>query len=129
MILLVSNLQPVGKTTFAGLLTNFFSFTSYNVGLICTLVDGACGVNNSLISFGNDAKMFTHIFKGGPSHGNLINRAVGAYLDNNGNLPQFDKNNTHYFKLPCRPFSSFARRGVCTLIKRQAILSVYCMRT
>ena len=50
---------------FTGLFTNFFSFTSfsYKVGLIRTLVDRAYKINNSLLSFNNDVKKLTHIFK------------------------------------------------------------------
>ena len=50
---------------FTGLLTNFFSFTSfsYKVGLIRTLVHRAYKINNSLLSFNKDVKKITHIQK------------------------------------------------------------------
>ena len=53
------------KKTFTGLLTNFFSFTSfsYKVGLIRTLVDRAYKINSSLLLFNNDVKNLTHIQK------------------------------------------------------------------
>ena len=53
------------KKTFTGLLTNFFSYTSfsYEIGLIRTLVDRAYKINSSLLSFNNDIKKLKHIFK------------------------------------------------------------------
>ena len=90
------------KKTFTGLLTNFFSFTSfsYKVGLIRTLVDRASKINTSLLSFNNDIKKLTHIFKKNQYPEYLINRVVKAYLDNNGNSAPSDDNNNLYFKLP-----------------------------
>ena len=108
------------KKTFTGFLTNFFSFISfsYKVGLVHTLVDRAYKISNSLLSFNNDVKKLTHIFKRNQCPEYLINRVVKTYLDNDGNSSQSDNNNTLYFKLPYLPFSSFAQRKVRTLIKR-----------
>ena len=108
------------KKTFTGLLTNFFSFTSfsYKVGLIRTLVDRAYKINNSLLSFNNDVKRLTHIFKKNQFPEYLINRVVKTYLDNNDNSAQSDNSNVLYFKLPYLPFSNFAQRKVRTLIKK-----------
>ena len=46
------------KKTFTGLLTNFYSFTSYSykIGLIRTLVDRAYKINNTLAKFNDDVK-------------------------------------------------------------------------
>ena len=90
------------KKTFTGLLTYFFSFTSfsYKVGLIRTLVDRAYKINNSLLSFNNDIKKLTHIFKRNQYPEYLINRVVKAY------------------KLLYLPLSNFAQRTVRTLVKR-----------
>ena len=51
------------KQTFTGLLTNFFSFTyfSYKLGLIHTLLDRAYKINNNLIAFNEDVKKLSHI--------------------------------------------------------------------
>ena len=108
------------KKTFTGLLTNFFSYTSfsYKVGLIRTLVDRAYKINNSLLSFNNDIKKLTHIFKRNQFPDYLINKVVKAYLDNNGNHAPSDNNDTLYFKLPFLPFSNLAQRKVRTLIKK-----------
>ena len=53
------------KKTFFGLLTNFFSFTSYSykIVLICTLVGRAYKSNNTLATFNDDVKKLFHIFK------------------------------------------------------------------
>ena len=108
------------KKTFTGLLTNFFSFTSfsYKVGLIRTLMDRAYKINNSLLSFNTDIKKLTHIFKRNQYPEHLLNRVVKAFLDNNGNSAPSDDNNNLYFKLPYLPPSNFAQRKVCTLVKR-----------
>ena len=75
------------KKTFTGLLTNFFSFTSfsYKVGLIRILVDRAYKINNSLLSFTTEFKKLTHQY---PEY--LINKVVKTYLDNNGNTAPSD---------------------------------------
>ena len=51
------------KKAFTGLLTNFFSITSfsYKARRIRTLVDRACRINSSSLSFKNDVKKLTHI--------------------------------------------------------------------
>ena len=81
MILLVSKLQPIRKRL-EGLLANLFSFTSfsYKVGLIRTLVDRAYKINNSLLSFNNDAKKLTLIFKRNQSPEYVIKRVVKRIL-------------------------------------------------
>ena len=46
------------KKTFTGLLTNYFSFNSfsYKMGLVRTLVDRVCKINNSWLGFHKDIK-------------------------------------------------------------------------
>ena len=53
------------KKAFSGLLTNFFSFTSYSykIGLIRTLVDRAYKINTTLATFDDDVKKLLRIFK------------------------------------------------------------------
>ena len=108
------------KKTFTGLLTNFFSFTSfsYKVGLIRILVDRAYRINNSLLSFNNDIKKLTHIFKKNQYPEYLINRIAKSHLDNNGNSAPSDDNNNLYCKLPYLPLSNFAQRKVRTLSQK-----------
>ena len=108
------------KKTFTGLLTIFFSYTSfsYKIGLIRTLVDRAYKINSSILSFNNDIKKLTHIFKRNQFPEYLINKVVKTYLDNNGNSATSVNNDTLYFKLPHLPFSNFSQRKVRTLIKK-----------
>ena len=53
------------KKTYSGLLTNFFSFTSYSykIGLIRTLLDRAYKINTTLAKLNDDVKKLFHIFK------------------------------------------------------------------
>ena len=53
------------KKTFTGLLTNYFSFTSYSykVGLIKTLVDRTYKINNTWLGFHEDINNLTDILK------------------------------------------------------------------
>ena len=64
------------KKTFTGLLTNYFSFTSYSykVGLIKTLVDRAYKINNTWLGFHEDINKLTDILKNNLSPAHLINR-------------------------------------------------------
>ena len=75
-------------------------------------------INNSLLSFNNDVKKLKYIFKTNQFPEYLINRLVKTYLENNDNSAQSDNSNVPYFKLPYLPFSNFAQRTVCTLIKK-----------
>ena len=60
------------KKTYTGLLTNYFSFTSfkYKIGLIHTLVDRAFKINNSNSGFRKDLAKLTETLKRNsfPSH-------------------------------------------------------------
>ena len=53
------------KKTFAGLLTNYFSFTSFSfqMGLVRTLVDRVYKINNSWLGFHKDKKDLTLILR------------------------------------------------------------------
>ena len=68
------------KKTFTGLLTNYFSFTSYSykVGLIKTLVDRAYKINNIWLGFHEDINKIPDILKKNlfPAHSieKIINR-------------------------------------------------------
>ena len=64
------------KKTFTGLLTNYFSFTSYSykVGLIKTLVDRAYKINNTWLGFHEDINKLTDILKKNLFPAHLINR-------------------------------------------------------
>ena len=64
------------KKTFTGLLTNYFSFTSYSykVGLIKTLVDRAYKINSTWLGFHGDINYLTDILKKNLFPAYLINR-------------------------------------------------------
>ena len=71
------------KTTFTGLLTNYFSFTalSYKIGLVRTLIDRTFKINNSQWSgFHNDVKHLTFVVRKNlfPTH--LIDKVLNRYI-------------------------------------------------
>jgi len=109
------------KKTFSGLLTNFFSFTSYSykIGLIRTLVDRAYKINNTLAVFNDDIKKLFHIFKRNQYPESLMNRIVKS-LDNaqnpNTSASPTDTS-TIYFKLPFLSMSNITQRKVRMLAK------------
>ena len=115
------------KKTFTGLLTNFFSFTSfsYKLGLIRTLVDRAYKINNTLLAFNEDVKKLSYTLKRNQFPKHLINKVLKAYLDgvNSSITPCKDSDTTSdgicilYFKLPYLVLSNFAQRKVSTLTK------------
>ena len=66
------------KKTFTGLLTNYFSFTSYSykVGLIKTLVDRAYKINNIWLEFHEDINKLTDILKKNLFPAHLIEKII-----------------------------------------------------
>ena len=76
------------KKTFTGLLTNFFSFTSfsYKLGLIRTLLDRAYKINNTLLAFNEDVKTLSYTLKRNQFPEHLINKVIKAYLDRVNNF-------------------------------------------
>ena len=111
------------KKTFSGLLTNFFSFTSYSykVGLIRTLVDRAYKINTTLAKFNEDVRSLLKIFKKNQYPESLINRVVKSYLNNAQNSNTSTSTNdtsTIYFKLPFLNISNFTQRKVRMLAKK-----------
>ena len=56
-------------------------------------MDRAYKTNNSLLSFNNDIKKLTHIFKKNQYPEYLINGVVKTHLDDNGNSAPSDNNN------------------------------------
>ena len=116
------------KKTFTGLLTIFFSFTSfcYKLGLIRTLLDRAYKINNTLLAFNEDVKKLSYILKRNQFPEHVINKVIKAYFDrvNDSTTPCKDSDTTShgictlYFKLPYLVLSNFAQRKVRTLTKR-----------
>ena len=70
------------KKTFTGLLTNYFSFTSYSykVGLIRTLVDRAYKINNTCPGLHEDITKLMDILKKNLFPAHLIERVVNRYI-------------------------------------------------
>ena len=95
------------KKTFTGLLTNYFSFTSYSykVGLIKTLVDRAYKINNTWLGFHEDINKLIDILKMNLFPAHLIEKIINRYITGTQNnhhprdsLPTTSP--TFYFKLP-----------------------------
>ena len=95
------------KKTFTGLLTNYFSFTSYSykVGLIKTLVDRAYKINNTWLGFHEDINKLIDILKMNLFPAHLIEKIINRYITGTqsnhhprGSLPTTSP--TFYFKLP-----------------------------
>ena len=70
------------RKAFTGLLTNFYSFTSYShkIVLIRTLFDRKYKINNTLAKC-NDVKNVLDIFKKNQYPESLISRVVHSYLE------------------------------------------------
>ena len=114
------------KKTFTGLLTNYFSFTSYSykLGHIRTLVDRTYKINSTWAGFYKDIKYLTQILKKNlfPTH--LIERVINQYVTrveskvcSVGCVP--DKVSTFYFKLPyIGHYSGVTQKRIRHLIKR-----------
>ena len=70
------------EKTFTGLLTNYFSFTSYSykVGLIRTLIDRAYKINNTWLGLHEDITKLMEILKKNLFPAHLIERVVNRYI-------------------------------------------------
>ena len=70
------------KKIFIGLLTNYFSFTSYSykVGLIRTLVDRTYKINNTWLGLYEDITKLMDILKKNLFPAHLIERVVNRYV-------------------------------------------------
>ena len=113
------------KKTFTGLLTNYFSFTSYSykVGLIRTLVDRAYKINNTWPGLHEDITKLMDILKKNLFPAHLIERVVNRYvtgtLSNHSPRVSLPSSPTFYFKLPyIGHFSVVTQKRVRHLIKR-----------
>ena len=117
------------KKTFTGLLTNYFSFTSYSykVGLIKTLVDRAYKINNTSLGFHEDINKLTDILKKNLFPAHLIEKIINCYITGTqsnhhlwGSLPTISL--TFYFKLPyIGHFSAIAQKRFPILLSAIAM--------
>ena len=114
------------KKTFTGLLTNYFSFTSYSykVGLIRTLVDRAYKINNTWLGLHEDITKLTEILKKNLFPAHLIEKVVNRYITgtHSNHCPRgypLTTSPTFYFKLPyIGHFSVITQKKIRHLIKR-----------
>ena len=113
------------KKTFTGLLTNYFSFTSYSykVGLIKTLVDRAYKINNTWLGFHEDINNLTDILKKNFFPAHLIEKIINRYITGTqsnhhprGSLPTTSP--TFYFRLYIGHFSAITQKKIRHFIKR-----------
>ena len=97
------------KKTYTGLLTNFFSFTSfkYKLGLVKTLVDRTHKINNTDNGFKSDLKNLTNILKRNSFPAFVIDDVITRYLDkdkhdkhSSGSTLNESTGDVRYFKLP-----------------------------
>ena len=117
------------KSTFTGLLTNFNSFTafSYKTGLIKTLIDRMCKINNTWIGFHKDLENLRTIFIRNcyPSH--LVDKIFERYMStiqSNNPIDASNQKTVKYFKLPfIGNYSKIAQKKLMLLSKR------YCKTT
>ena len=113
------------KKTFTGLLTNYFSFTSYSykVGLIRTLVDRAYKINNTWLGLHEDITKLMEILKKNLFPAHLIERVVNRYItgtqSNHCPRDSLPTSPTFYFKLPyIGHFSVVTQKKIRLFIKR-----------
>ena len=113
------------KKTFTGLLTNYFSFTSYSykVGLIRTLVDRAYKINNTWLGLHEDITKLMEILKKNLFPAHLIERIVNRYITGtlSNHCPQrsLPTSPIFYFKLPyVGHFAVVTQKKIRHFIKR-----------
>ena len=119
------------KTTYTGLLTNFFSFSfhSYKVGLVKTLVDRTYKINNTWQGFHKEIEHLIITLKKNLFPSRIIDHVIKQYLNNTslsstscvksnpGSFTESESISTLNFKLPYLYISSFAQRKVRSLLK------------
>ena len=101
------------KSTYTGLLTNFFSFTPfpYKLGLMRTLVDRTFKISNTWISFQNNIKELTNVLGKNQFPSSLVNKTVNFLASTTRTFAATSSNvsRTLYYKLPfVGPFSTYA---------------------
>ena len=107
------------KRTFTGLLTTFFSFTSfsYKLGLITTLLDRTYKITSTFLGFNEEVKKLSYTLKKNQFLEGLINKVVNRYLDKVNASTALPVNSkppeglcTLYFQLPYLALSNFVQR-------------------
>ena len=113
------------KKTYTGLLTNFFSFTSfrYKSGLVKTLLDRIYKINNTEDGLKNNLTELTDTLKRNSFPQHFIERIFNSHTNKqneqtiNGKQP--DKPDVYYFKLPyIGHYSQITEQKLLNLAKR-----------
>ena len=111
------------KKTFTGLLTNYFSFTSfsYKMGLVKTLVDRVYKINNSWLGFHKDIKELTLILRKNLLPIRMLEKIINRYVSRATIRPsaRCQAVSTCYLKLPyvgC--FNREAQKRLRKLVQR-----------
>ena len=119
------------KSTYAGLLTNFFSFTcfKYKVGLIYTSVDRIFKINNTTTEREKDFQHLSITLQRNSFPSHLIDKIIKGYknkftfrpIQNNTSSPRENTTGVRYFKLPfVGDFSTVTRN------KLKHLINVFC---
>ncbi|XP_057308273.1 uncharacterized protein LOC130646150 [Hydractinia symbiolongicarpus] len=113
------------KSTYTGLLTNYFSFTPkiYKIGLNKTLIDRTFKINNSWKHFDINIKALTEILRKNFFHTKLVNHHISNYLDKNFSTAVTAETTNvlekRYFKLPfIGKYSITAKEKVNQLVNK-----------
>ena len=113
------------KKTYTSLLTNYFSFSypTYKVGLIKTLIDRRFKINDTWMGFHDDLTNLKENLKKNQFPSYVIDKQVSRYLNNkfdtiiNNDSPEIVS--TRYFKLPyVGPYSQITQDKIRCLIKK-----------
>ena len=116
------------KSTYTGLLMNFFSFASrsYKNSLLRTLIDRIFRINNTWKGFHHDIGKLKYTLQKNEYPIKLINSYIYKYLDNTykNDISNIEKEDTpdkniKYFKLPyIGTMSTYTQKKINDLIKR-----------
>ena len=114
------------KKTFTGLLTNYFSFTSfsYKMGRVRTLVDSVHKINNSWLGFHKDIKNLILILRKDLFPVHIVEKVTNSYLSRATIRPSASSQvqqtvSTYYFKLPyVGPFTRETQKRLRKLVQR-----------
>ena len=114
------------KSTFSGLLTNYFSFTPmrYKIGMARCLLDRIYKINSTSLGFNCDVKKLFSILSRNAYPRDLCNKIKQNYLDQKGEISTNEENsepNESYFKLPF-----IGQKSVWTQKRVNSLISKFC---
>ena len=111
------------KKTYTGLLTNFYSFTSFKckVGLVKTLIDRTFKINSSWTSFHTDIVKVETTLKRNEFPDSLLDTHVKTYLNKCFKTKKVTQEITspRFYKLPyIGSFSSYTQKKIDIIVNR-----------